>query len=176
MAIVRPLVAPGLTVHLIDTDVIWALRGSVRQDSDRPLFEWAADQIPETLFVSVVTVMEFENGARSLERKNKRSGAATRAWIETRFLPSFEGRIVPIDGKIAQVACRLGYGDFRDGILVATALQRGLVLATRTPAKFRVGKARTFNPWTYAADPDGLDWRRASQSAPLWLKSLFLRA
>jgi hypothetical protein len=35
---------------------------------------------------------------------------------------------------------------------------------------------KTVNPWGYAADVDDLDWRRASRSAPIWLKSLFVRA
>jgi hypothetical protein len=70
----------------------------------------------------------------------------------------------------------LGYADFRDGILAATALQHGLAIATRHTQNFRAGKVRTVNPWAYTADADDLDWRGASRSAPIWLKSLFVRA
>jgi hypothetical protein len=163
-------------MYLLDSDVIWALRGRGTDGSDDALFGWATGQVPETLFASVISLMEFENGARLLERKNKQAAAATRQWIEARLLPAFEGRILPIDEGVAGLSGRLGYSVFRDAILAATTLQRGLVLATGTPANFRAGKVKTFNPWTYAAEADSLDWRRASQSAPLWLKNLFVRA
>jgi len=162
-------------MHLLDSDVLWALRRR-GTDNDEALFEWASGQVPETLFASVISLMEFENGARLLERKNKQGATATRLWIETRLLPAFEGRFLPIDEEVAGISSRLGCSVFRDSILAATAMQRGLVLATGTPANFRSGKVKTFNPWTYAADADSLDWRRASQSAPLWLKNLFVRA
>lgn len=163
-------------MHLLDTDVIWALRGHGPGRSDEQLFEWAADQIPSTLFVSAITMMEFENGTRLVERKDKAVAALIRDWIETRVRPAFEGRIIPIDDAVTRIWSRLGYADFRDGILAATALEHGLVLATRSLQSFRIGKVKTINPWAYSPDANDLDWRRASRSAPIWLKSLFVRA
>ena len=163
-------------MYLLDTDVIWALRGHNRGPSDEPLFEWVSEQMPSTLFASAVAMMEFENGARLLERKDKPAAAAIRTWIETRLRPAFEGRIIAIDDAVVRGWARLGYSDSRDGILAATALQHGLIVATRTPENFRAGKVKTVNPWAYTSDADELDWRRASRSAPIWLKSLFVRA
>jgi predicted nucleic acid-binding protein len=163
-------------VHLLDTEVIWALRGHDPGRSDGRLFEWAADQMPSTLFVSAITMIEFENGTRLLERKDRPTAAAIRNWMETRLRPAFEGRIIAIDDSVARSWAHLGYADFRDGILAATALQHGLLLVTGSPENFRAGKVKTINPWAYTADADDLDWRRASRSAPIWLKSLFVRA
>lgn len=163
-------------MHLLDTEVIWALRGQDPARSDERLFEWVADQLPTTLFVSAVTMMEFENGTRIIERKDKPSGAAIRDWMETRLRPAFEGRIIAIDDEVTRSWSQLGYADFRDGILAATALQHGLVLATRNPENFRAGKVKTINPWAHRPEANDLDWRRASRSAPIWLKSLFVRA
>jgi len=163
-------------VHFLDTDVIWALRGHAPGRTDEPLFEWAANQMPSTLFASAITIMEFENGTRLLERKDKPAAAAIRRWIETRLRPAFEGRVIAIDDALTRSWSHLGYADFRDGIFAATALQHGLVIATRQPQNFRTGKVKTVNPWAYTADADDLDWRRASRSAPIWLKSLFVRA
>lgn len=163
-------------MHLLDTEVIWALRGQSALRSDERLFEWVADQLTSTLFASAITIIEFENGCRLLERKDKSVATAIRKWIETRLQPAFEGRILGIDEAVATSWSRLGYSDFRDGILAATALQHGLVVATGNPERFRAGKIRTLNPWTYAAEADELDWRRASRSAPIWLKNLFVRA
>jgi predicted nucleic acid-binding protein len=172
----RSLGTQSLNMYLLDTDVIWALRGHDPARPDGPLFEWAANQMPSTLFASAITMIEFENGTRLLERKDKPAGAATRKWIETRLRPAFEGRIIAIDDAVASSWSHLGYSDFRDGILAATALQHGLILATRNAGNFRIGKVRTVNPWSYTAEAEDLDWRRASSSAPIWLKSLFVRA
>ena len=168
--------AKVLKVHLLDTELVWSLRGHDPERSDQRLFEWAAKQMPSTLFVSAISVMEFENGARLLERKDKPSAAAIRKWIETRLRPAFEGRIIAIDDAVTRIWSHLAYADFRDGILAATALQHGLILATRDCENFRIGKVKTINPWAERADADDLDWRRASRSAPIWLKNLFVRA
>lgn len=163
-------------MYLLDTNVIWAFRNRDPQQTDESLFEWAANQMPSALFASAISLIEFENGARHLERKDKAAAAAIRSWIETRFRPAFEGRIISIDEPVLRSWSQLGYSDFRDGILAASALQHGLVLATDAVQNFRSGKVKTVNPWAYAADVDELDWRRASRSAPIWLKSLFVRA
>jgi predicted nucleic acid-binding protein len=161
---------------LLDTDVVWALRGRDPARADDRLFEWAAKQMPSTLFVSVISIIEFENGTRSLDRKDKAAAAGIRKWIETRLRPAFEGRIIAIDDAVTRSWSRLGYPDFREGVLAATALQHGLIIATANPETFRAGKVKTINPWTYMGEADDLDWRRASRSAPIWLKSLFVRA
>lgn len=163
-------------MYLLDTDVIWALRGHDACSSNGPLFEWASEQMPSTLFISAITMMEFENGTRLLERKDKPAAAATRKWIETRLRPAFDGRIIAIDDAVVRSWSHLGYSDFRDGILAATAIQHGLIVATRNVGNFRAGKVKTVDPWAYTPDADDLDWRRASRSAPIWLKSLFVRA
>jgi toxin FitB len=163
-------------MHLLDTDVIWALRGGDAARSDEQLLDWVAGQMPSTLFASAITLMEFENGTRQMERKDKAAAAGIRDWIDTRFRPAFEGRIIAIDEPVVRRWSQLGYSDFRDGMLAATALEHGFVIATREPANFRAGKVKTINPWTFTPDADDLDWRRASRSAPIWLKSLFVRA
>jgi toxin FitB len=163
-------------MYLLDTDVIWALRSQEALKPGEPIFEWVVGQMPNTLFASAISMMEFENGTRLLERRDKSGAAAIRNWMETRLRPAFEGRIIAIDDAVVRSWARIGYSDFRDGILAATALQHGLVLATRNVENFRAGKVKTVNPWAYAPDADDLDWRRASRSAPLWLKNLFVRA
>lgn len=163
-------------MYLLDTDVLWSLRSRDHVRSDEPLFEWVADQMPSTLFISAITMMEFENGARLLERKDKPAAAAIRKWIETRLRPTFETRIIAIDDAVVQSWSHLAYLDFRDGILAASALHHGLIIATRNVENFRTGKVKTLNPWAYAPESAELDWRRASRSAPIWLKSLFVRA
>jgi predicted nucleic acid-binding protein len=163
-------------VHLLDTDVVWALRGHDSAGASDALFEWAAAQMPSTLFISAISMMEFENGSRQLERRDRANGVAIRKWVDERLRPAFQGRILAIDDTVIRRWAQLGYPDFRDGMLAATAVEQGLTLATRHPGQFRSGKVKTVNPWNYSPEAEELDWRRASQSAPLWLKSLFVRA
>ena len=77
-------------MYLLDTNVIWAFRNRDPQQVDEPLFDWAANQMPSALFASAISLIEFENGARQLERKNKAGAASIRNWIEMRFRPAFE--------------------------------------------------------------------------------------
>jgi hypothetical protein len=90
---------------------------------------------------------------------------------------AFEGRTVSVDAVVTRRASALGYPHLRDGLFAATALEHGLTVATRSPASYRSGKVRTFNPWSYSAgaDAESGDWRQASRSGPVWLKNLFVR-
>lgn len=164
-------------MHLLDTDVVWELRGARAGRADAGLARWVAGQAPTGLFVSVLTLAELAAGALQVERTDKVAAAAIRRWIEGPVTAAFDGRVVAVDAAVARRAMTLAYADLRDGLVAATALEHGLTLATRHPAAFRTGKVRTFNPWGYTPEPvaDDADWRQASRSGPLWLKSLFVR-
>lgn len=163
-------------MHLLDTDVVWALRAATPGPGAEALAEWASSLLPSTLFVSVVSIMELEGGSRSVERKDKVAAAAIRTWVDSRLRPAFEGRILAVDDAVVRRWSTLSYAEPRDGLLAATALEHGLTLATRNLRAFSAGRVKTCNPWTYAPDAGELDWRRASQGAPHWLKNLFVRA
>lgn len=164
-------------MHLLDTDVVWELRGAKAGRADAGLTNWIAGQAHNSLFVSALALAELAAGALQVERTDKAAAAAIRHWIEGPVTTAFDGRVVPVDAAVARRAMALGYADLRDGLVAATALEHGLTIATRHPAAFRTGKVKTFNPWGYAPEPvpDDADWRQASRSGPLWLKSLFVR-
>ncbi len=164
-------------MHLLDTDVVWELRGARAGRADAGLTNWIAGQAHNSLFVSALVLAELAAGALHVERTDKAAAAAIRRWIEGPVTTAFDGRVVPVDAAVARRAMTLGYADLRDGLVAATALEHGLTIATRHPAAFRTGKVKTFNPWGYAPElvPDDADWRQASRSGPLWLKSLFVR-
>jgi predicted nucleic acid-binding protein len=162
-------------MHLIDTDVLLALGAQEPGEGDEPLFEWANSLIPNTVYLSVVSLMDLEGAAAQAERKEKSSSAATRSWLDERVRAAFDGRILPVDDKVVRRWSRFGQCELREGLLAATALEHGLTIATGRPAAYRMGKVKTVHPWTYSPDSE-LDWRQASHSAPQWLKSLFVRA
>ena len=165
-------------MHLLDTDVVWELRGAKAGRGDPAVANWAAGQSRTGLFVSALTLVELAAGATQVERTDKAAAAAIRRWIDAQVTAAFDGRVLAVDAAVARRAAGLGYADQRDALMAATALEHGLTVATRSPASFRAGKVRTFNPWGYSpelAAEDETDWRQASRGGPFRLKNLFVR-
>lgn len=164
-------------MHLLDTEVVWELRGAKTGRGDREVSAWAAKQARTGLFVSALSLAELAAGAVQIERTDKAGAAAVRRWIELQVTAAFDGRVLPVDAVIARRAGALDYPDLRDGLLAATALEHGLTLATRRPTAFRLGRVRTINPWRHHRDTveEDIDWRQASRGGTSWLKNLFVR-
>ena len=160
-------------MHLLDTDVLWALRQGQGAAGDRALADWAADAAPNSLYISVVNLMDFETGAARLERRDKGAASAVRAWMNGQVKRTFEGRILPIDADIAARSAALGYPDARDGLIAATAIEHGMTLVTGNSAAFKIGRVRTLNPWKYRPIPPELDWQAGPPMGSPWLRSLF---
>lgn len=164
-------------MYLLDTGVVLELRKAKAGRTDPGLAGWAAGISRQSLFLSALSLLELETGAAATERKDKAAGAALRSWIEGQVLPAFEGRILAINTAVVRRRAQLAYADSRDGLLAATALEHGLTLVTRTPAAFKTGRVKVFNPWGYAPDAfdEEADWGQAARTGPLWLKNLFVR-
>ncbi|MEO6361107.1 MAG: type II toxin-antitoxin system VapC family toxin [Sphingomicrobium sp.] len=160
-------------MHLLDTDVLWALRKPPGEQADEGLSAWIADTAPANLFLSVATVLELEGGTGRIQRREKLLGGALRGWLDTQVRPAFEGRILPIDAAIARRWGQLSYPDPRDGLLAATALEHGFTVVTRDTAAFKLGRVRTLNPWTYRPSAPDAGWDEGSLTGSIWLKSLF---
>jgi len=106
------------------------------------------------LYLSAITVLELELGALLMERRDPAQGLAIRRWVEDRILPTFAGRILPVDIDVARRAAALHVPDprpDRDALIAATALVHGLVVVTRNVADFEPTGATVANPWTAAA-------------------------
>ncbi len=135
--------------YLLDTNVIIELRKPDSRVAPR-VRDWAAAQPVESMFISVVTVMEIEVGVTLMERRDSRQGRILREWLENRVLPGFSGRTLSIDAQVARAAGRLHVPDprpERDAYLAATAGVHELVVATRNVADFDSTGVPTFNPW-----------------------------
>jgi predicted nucleic acid-binding protein len=164
-------------MYLLDTGVVLELRKAKAGRTDAGLASWAASISRQSLFLSALSLLELDTGAAATERKDKTAGAALRGWIDAQVMPAFEGRILPVDVAVVRRRAQLAYADARDGLLAATALEHGLTLVTRTPAAFKAGRVKAFNPWGYMPDAidDDADWGQAARTGPLWLKNLFVR-
>lgn len=135
-------------MFLLDTNVLSELR---RRDRTHPrVAAWADHVHPAELFLSAITILEIEAGTLMVQRRDPAQGAVLRAWIDSKVLPTFDGRILPVDTAVAQRCARLHVPDpraERDALMAATALVHGLVLATRNLADFKPMGVDLLNPW-----------------------------
>ena len=164
-------------MYLLDTPVVFELRKARAGRTDPGLATWAGGVARQNLFLSALSLLELENGAMRIERRDKAAGAPLRTWIDGQLLPAFDGRILPIDAAVVRRRGTLPFADSRDGLLAATAVEHGLTLVTRNTAAFKGGRVKLFNPWGYApeAGDDDEEWDRAGKTGGLWLKNLFVR-
>lgn len=102
------------------------------------------------LFLSVITILELEQGILLIERRDSPGGSVLRAWLTLQVLPTFEGRILPIDTAVAQRCAKLHVPDprgERDALIAATALTHGMIVVTRNVADFEPTGVEILNPW-----------------------------
>lgn len=140
-------------MFLLDTNVVSELRKIRLGRADKNVAQWADSVDATQLFLSVITVQELEVGVLLAERRDPPQGAVLRAWLENHVLPAFEGRILPVDLKIAKRSAALHLPDPRpamDSLIAATALVRGMTLVTRNVADFQSTGVAVFNPWNPA--------------------------
>ncbi len=165
-------------MYLLDTGIVLELRKARAGPADAGLAAWAAGIARPQLFISALTLLEIENAAARLARKDRAAGLLVRDWIDQRVMPAFEGRILPVDAAVVRRRAQLPYANTRDGLLAATALTQGLTFVTHRVSAFRAGRVKLLNPSGYIAPPteDDEDWSHGTQTGSQWLKNLYVRA
>jgi hypothetical protein len=137
-------------MYLLDTNVASELRKVDVGTADPHVKAWSDNLDAEAAFLSVITVLELEQGTLLMERRDSRQGAMLRAWLENRILPQFEGRILSVDLLVAQRCATLHVPDpkdDRDSLIAATALVHGMTVVTRNVSDFAPCGVKILNPW-----------------------------
>ncbi|MBX3195022.1 MAG: type II toxin-antitoxin system VapC family toxin [Microbacteriaceae bacterium] len=115
--------------YLLDTDAV----SLARKAEGSPFGDWIARQPIGDLAISAITLLELDIGVRRAERKDARGGARLRLWLDGAVIPMFEGRILPVDERVARAAAGMHVPDpapDMDSLIAATALAYGLTLVT----------------------------------------------
>lgn len=135
---------------LLDTNVISEIRKINSGRADSRVSKWANQQTSTDLYISVITVMELEQGILQRERHDAQQGKILRLWLEQQVLPAFSGRILEIDNAVARTCARLHVPDprsERDALIAATAIVHGMTVVTRNIRDFEATGVALINPW-----------------------------
>jgi predicted nucleic acid-binding protein len=117
------------------------------------VIEWLDEQDETSLFISVITLGEFEKGILKLRLSDQRRSQKLTAWlgkVEQRFAE----RILPLDAAALHVWAQMASHSelsgqplpVMDGLLMATAQCHGLTVVTRNVHDF-AAYPQVFNPW-----------------------------
>lgn len=136
--------------YLLDTCVVSELS---RPRPNPGVVAWMSEADVASLYLSAITIAEIRRGSLRLPAGKRRTILAD--WSE-RLRRSFAGRVLPIDESVAlrwaEIAARAEQsgrpGSFADGLIAATALDRGLMLVTRNVTDFEPFSVSLLNPWT----------------------------
>jgi predicted nucleic acid-binding protein len=137
-------------MYLLDTNVVSELRKTNTNKADRAVTAWARSIAAESMFLSAISVLELERGTLLMERRDASQGAMLRAWMENLVMPSFAGRILPVDTPVALRCAALHVPDpksYRDALIAATALVHGMTVVTRNVSDFEPTGVAILNPW-----------------------------
>lgn len=114
------------------------------------MVEWFSTRPAGLLFLSVLTLGEIRTGVDSLADGKRRRRLLD--WLEMELPRFFAGRILSIDGPVADRWGRL-LAEMRrpvpavDSLLAATALHHELGLVTRNEKDFAYPGLEVINPW-----------------------------
>jgi predicted nucleic acid-binding protein len=137
--------------YLIDTNVLSELR---RKTPDERVVRWFAHRPAQSLYLSVLTLGELRKGIELLAPSARK--LALLDWLEGEIPAYFSGRILPVDGQVADHWGRLLARAARptpavDGLLAACASRHGLTLVTRNVRDVRPLGVAVLDPWNVDA-------------------------
>lgn len=135
---------------LLDTNCISEI---VRLKPEPRVVDWMEAVDEALLYLSVLTLGEIRKGLAGLPQSKRRTRLET--WLEVELQARFSGRILAIDGAVADRWGLLA-GDAKrkgkalstiDGLLAATALRHNLTIVSRNISDFTKTRVPVLNPW-----------------------------
>ncbi|WP_460540436.1 PIN domain-containing protein [Glycomyces halotolerans] len=132
--------------QLLDTNILSELR---KPRPNRLVERWY-DATPDSdMYLSVMTIGEFEKGLARLRRRDPEQAAGLARWLD-RLLRPYESRILPITPEIARCWGRLNDPEplpVIDACIAATAIVHDMVLVTHNVKDVSRTDARILDPF-----------------------------
>ncbi|MGV0384658.1 type II toxin-antitoxin system VapC family toxin [Corynebacterium sp. 22_2729] len=135
--------------YLLDTNVVSELRKPPGKVNPR-VFEWVNAQILHSQYLSVITIYELKLGISRKNHTDPVQGQRLQKWFTQDLLLLFEGRVLPLDERVAIEAANMNVPDPRpqaDLFIAATARVHGLTIVTRNQKDFEPMGVQYLNPW-----------------------------
>ncbi|MBC5795658.1 type II toxin-antitoxin system VapC family toxin [Sphaerospermopsis sp. LEGE 00249] len=137
--------------YLLDTCLISEL---VAKQPNQKVLDWVDAQIPETLYLSVITIGEIARGICKLTPSKRKESLTT--WLNETLPNRFEHRILTLDVSTmvlwGNLICQLEQNvrplPAMDSLIAAIALQHSLSLVTRNEKDFAGTGVIIVNPWS----------------------------
>ncbi|MFN5953248.1 MAG: type II toxin-antitoxin system VapC family toxin [Dolichospermum sp.] len=137
--------------YLLDTCLISEL---VAKEPNQKVLDWVDAQVPETLYLSVITIGEIAKGICKLTPSKRKESLTT--WLNETLPNRFEHRILTIDVSTmvlwGNLICQLEQNGrplpAMDSLIAAIALQHSLSLVTRNEKDFAGTGVVIINPWS----------------------------
>ena len=139
-------------MYLLDTNVVSELRKSRTRGADQNVVAWANSISVDDLYLSVISILEIEIGVSLVERRDALQGNALRNWFDGYVMPTFAGRVLPVDTAVARACARFHVPDplpDRDALIAATAQVNRKIVVTRNVSDFSPTGIEIINPWSY---------------------------
>ena len=135
---------------ILDTNVV---SEPLKPAPSQAVLDWLDRQVPETLYLTAVSLAELLAGIAALPQGRRR--LELEQAITRQIMPLFEGRILSFDAKSAEAFGKINASaktvgntmGFADGAIAAIAASQGFALATRNVRDFRGVGVELMNPW-----------------------------
>ena len=136
--------------YMLDTCV---LSEFTRHQPNVRVIDWLNSIDEEKLFISVITIGEIQHGIERLPDSHRKTELLI--WMNNRLLTRFNERMVAIDAPTmfiwGSLVARLEAAGqpigVMDSLIIASALQNNLIIATRNVADFLPSGVQVINPW-----------------------------
>jgi len=136
--------------YLLDTCLISEM---VSKQPSQQVLDWLDAQVPESLFISMITIGEIAKGISKMPSSKRKESLIT--WLNENLPNRFKHRILSIDfstmvlwgnlvGQLEQNGRPL---PAMDSLIAAIALQNSLSLVTRNEKDFAGTGVVIVNPW-----------------------------
>ena len=132
---------------LIDTNVLSELRKETKMDQN--VRQWFNSIPSDDIFLSTLTVGEIRHGIELLRRRDPKAAVQLDTWL-AEVLKDTGDRILPITNEISEQWGRFGIPDpvsVIEGLMAATAMVHGHILATRNVRDIEQTCVKFINPF-----------------------------
>ncbi len=138
-------------MFLLDTNILAEARKKSNGTINSGVEKFLKNTPYAQTFISVMTLMEIKQGIFTLQHRNdSKQASILNDWLENEMIPTFKGRILPIDVEVALTCASFhvpNKAGANDALIGATAKAHNLTVVTRNDKDFAFDGVKVINPF-----------------------------